>query len=224
MKTTRREFIRIIGLAGAVGVAAAYPGFAAAEGGASSSKPNVVVIFIDDLGWSDLGCYGSKFYETPNIDRLAKQSAMFTQAYSSCAVCSPTRASLMTGKYPQRVGITDYINPALAGAHNGHDTQLPESEVTIGEAFRRGGYRTGYIGKWHLGHKESAMPKEHGFDWNIATSESGGANTFFYPYKDSKDKGWRKGVNNGLKPWRAGEWNRGARGLVGSSSLTSARG
>ena len=169
MKTNRREFIRAM----ALGVAATTSGCAHFEGWASSSKPNVVVIFIDDLGWSDLGCYGSSFHETPNIDRLAKQGAMFTHAYSSCSVCSTTRASMMTGKYPQRLWFTDWLNPTIATGPNSADSGLPISETTIGEAFQQEGYRTGYIGKWHIGPKEKAMPKQHGFDWQMATTEHG---------------------------------------------------
>ncbi len=87
--------------------------------------PNVVVIFVDDLGWTDLGCYGSKFHETPHIDRLAKQGAVFTRAYSSCNVCSPTRASLLTGKYPQRMGFTNYLNPRNPDGPNSAAAHLP---------------------------------------------------------------------------------------------------
>ena len=149
-------------------------------------RPNVVVIFTDDLGWADLGCYGSSFYETPNIDRLAKQGAMFSHAYSSCCLCSPTRASLMTGKYPQRVGFTDWLNPDKKSGPNSAATQLPMSETTIGEAFQQAGYRTGYIGKWHLGPKEIAMPKRHGFDWQMATCKHGMPGSYFHPYKMKK--------------------------------------
>ena len=91
----------------------------------AAEKPNVVIIFVDDLGWTDLGCYGSAFYETPNIDRLAGQGAMFIRAYTSCCVCSPTRASLMTGKYPQRVGFTTYLEPGKLFGANSVQTHLP---------------------------------------------------------------------------------------------------
>ena len=155
--------------------------------GASESKkakrPNVVVIFVDDLGWRDLGCYGSKFYETPHIDRLAKQGVMYTRAYSSCNVCSPTRASLMTGKYPQRVGFTSWLNPGKPSGANSAATHLPASETTIGEAFQQAGYRTGYIGKWHVGSKKIGMPKQHGFDWQMATAKHGLPGSYFHPYK-----------------------------------------
>ena len=101
----------------------------------AADKPNIVIIFVDDLGWTDLGCYGSAFYETPNIDRLAGQGAMFTRAYAACCVCSPTRASLMTGKYPQRVGFTTYLEPGKPFGANSVQTHLPVNETTIGEAF-----------------------------------------------------------------------------------------
>ena len=106
---------------------------------AATKQPNVIVVFVDDLGWTDLGCYGSKFYETPRIDRLAKQGALFTRAYSSCNVCSPTRASLLTGKYPQRVGFTSWLNPRRPGGANSAATYIPIDETTIGEAFQQAG-------------------------------------------------------------------------------------
>jgi arylsulfatase A len=146
-------------------------------------KPNVVIVFVDDLGWSDLGCYGSKFHETPNIDRLARQGAMFTRAYASCCVCSPTRASLMTGKYPQRVGFTDFLSPDKRTGRNSAATHIPVTETTIGEAFQQAGYRTGYIGKWHVGSEKIGMPKQHGFDWQMATARHGLPASYFFPYK-----------------------------------------
>ena len=146
-------------------------------------KPNVVVVFVDDLGWTDLGCYGSKFYETPRIDRLAKQGALFTRAYSSCNVCSPTRASLLTGKYPQRIGFTSWLNPGKPNGPNSAATHIPASETTIGEAFQQAGYRTGYIGKWHVGSEKIGMPKQHGFDWQMATAKHGLPGSYFHPYK-----------------------------------------
>lgn len=119
--------------------------------------PNIVFILADDLGWRDLGCYQSSFHETPNIDRLAKDGMRFTAAYAACPACSPTRASLMTGKYPTRTGVTDYISDTpyrpvdrkLSTPPNG--THLAREEVTIGEILKTGGYRTFYAGKWHLG-------------------------------------------------------------------------
>ena len=163
--------------------AAATAGYARLAQAKPAGKPNVVVVFVDDLGWSDLSCYGSKFHETPNIDRLAKQGAMFTRAYASCCVCSPTRASLMTGKYPQRVGFTDFLNPSKRTGRNSAATHIPVAETTIGEAFQQAGYRTGYIGKWHVGSEKIGMPKQHGFDWQMATARHGLPASYFFPYK-----------------------------------------
>ena len=171
----------------ALGVAAAATaGCAHFAHAKPANKPNVVVVFVDDLGWTDLGCYGSKFYETPNIDRLAKQGAMFSHAYSSCCVCSPTRASLMTGKYPQRVGFTDFLQPDKRTGPNSAETHIPVGDTTIGEAFQQAGYRTGYIGKWHVGSEKIGMPKQHGFDWQMATAKHGLPASYFFPYKKKK--------------------------------------
>src|ERR1035437_6440115 len=133
------------------------------------SKPNFVFILIDDLGWRDLSCYGSTFYETPNLDRLAGPGVRVTNAYASCPGCSPPRASIMTGKYPARVGVTQWI-----GGHAGgrlcdvpYIACLPTSEISLAEALRRGGYQTWHIGKWHLGERLT-WPDRHGFDVNIA--------------------------------------------------------
>jgi arylsulfatase A len=143
-----------------------------------SSKPNVVVILADDLGWNQLGCYGGP-YITPNIDRLANQGMHFTDAYSSCAVCSPTRAALMTGKYPARLHLTDFIpgNPYMQKPLVQPSWQkfLPLEEITMGEVFREQGYRTALIGKWHLSREkrppESDMynPDKQGFDEYMVT-------------------------------------------------------
>ena len=132
------------------------------------TKPNIVFIMIDDLGWADLGCYGSSFYETPNIDALAAKGMRFTNAYASCPVCSPTRASLMSGKYPAHVGVTQHI-----GGHGSgrlldvpYFHELPDHEISLATALRDGGYQTWHVGKWHLGDKR-VYPNKHGFDVNI---------------------------------------------------------
>ena len=120
-------------------------------------QPNIVFLLADDLGWRDLSCYGSTFYETPNLDRLALQGMRFTDAYAACPVCSPSRASLLTGKYPARVGITNWIY----GQERGKLLEvpfldhLPDNEFTLPEALREGGYQTWHVGKWHLGGAES---------------------------------------------------------------------
>ena len=108
-----------------------------------AKRPNVVFILADDLGWAELGCYGNRFNETPNLDRLAKGGMRFTNAYASAPVCSPYRAAFLTGQYPARVGILDYLRP---NSENG----LSPDHLTLPEMFRDAGYATGMIGKWHL--------------------------------------------------------------------------
>lgn len=130
-------------------------------------RPNVLFILADDLGWTDLSCYGSTFYETPHIDRLAARGMRFTQAYTAGAVCSPTRSSLMTGKYPVRTGITDYI-PGLHPEGVRLETpytlrELALDEITVAEVLQDDGYVTFYSGKWHLG-ETGYGPAEQGFD------------------------------------------------------------
>jgi arylsulfatase A-like enzyme len=146
-------------------------------------RPNIVFILIDDLGWRDVGAYGSPFHQTPNIDRLAAEGMHFTDAYAASPVCSPTRASIMTGKYPARVGITDWIGGAQRGmllpAPN--EEQLPLTEVTLAEAFREGGYATGFVGKWHLG-GEGFLPQDQGFESNVAGHEAGHPASYWWPY------------------------------------------
>ncbi|MDA0195131.1 MAG: sulfatase [Bacteroidetes bacterium] len=131
-------------------------------------KPNVVFFLVDDMGWTDLGCYGSSFYETPNIDNFAKEGVKFTNAYAACHVCSPTRASIMTGKYPATLDLTDWIPgrkdfdfQRLLNAE--HELGLPTQEETIAEALKKEGYSTAIFGKWHLGGPETG-PLEQGFD------------------------------------------------------------
>ncbi len=125
--------------------------------------PNVLIIIADDLGWSQIGCYGSTFYETPNIDKLAKSGIRFSNAYSAASICSPTRAAIMTGKYPARLDLTDFIpgnfpkNKTLLTPDN-WQKYLPLDEVTIGEKMEASGYSTGFFGKWHLS-KEKLPPE-----------------------------------------------------------------
>ena len=131
-------------------------------------KPNIVYILIDDLGWRDLTCYGSSFYETPHLDRLAREGMRFTDAYAAAPVCSPTRASLLTGKYPARVGVTQYIGGHGVGrlCDVPYMHFLPSSERCVATSLRDGGYQTWHVGKWHLGNR-GTMPEYHGFDTNI---------------------------------------------------------
>ena len=142
---------------------------------AEDALPNVVIFFIDDLGWTDLGVNGSTFYETPHIDTLAAEGVNFKNSYSANPVCSPTRAALMTGKAPQRVGITQWI-PARENIH------LPLSEVTLGEAFQEAGYQTGYVGKWHLGKDDEVQPEHQGFHYAKAVNRAGQPSSYFYPF------------------------------------------
>ncbi|MEX2140683.1 MAG: sulfatase [Pirellulales bacterium] len=145
-------------------------------------RPNVVFFLVDDLGWRDLGCYGSAFYETPRIDQFARESMRFTQAYAACHVCSPTRASIMTGKYPARLHLTDWLpgrrDFAFQMLKNAPIHQhLPLEEETLGEVLKKHGYRTAHIGKWHLG-EEPFGPRAQGFDvqiprWNKGWPKAG---------------------------------------------------
>ena len=157
-----------------------------------AKQPNVVLIVADDLGWRDVGCYGSSFYETPHIDRLADQGTRFTNAYAACPVCSPSRAALMTGKNPARLGITSHIggpqpehwreNTPLTPAP--YVDRLPLEERTIAELFHDAGYATLHVGKWHLGH-EPFWPEYQGFDVNIGGWSQGGpfgGKQYFSPY------------------------------------------
>ena len=153
-------------------------------------KPNFLFILIDDLGWADLTCYGSTFYETPNLDRLAKESMKFSDAYASCPVCSPTRASVMTGKYPATVGITDWIcwggslHPARGKLVDvPYLKGLPTSEHSLARALNDGGYATWHVGKWHLG-SDGHHPEDHGFEENVGGCRSGapGRGGYFSPW------------------------------------------
>ncbi len=171
----RRSFLRC---------AAGLP--VAAVQGRPSRPPNVVFILIDDYGWRDTGYNGSRFYETPNIDSLARSGMVFTDGYSASPVCSPTRAAIMTGKYPARLHLTAHLQGATNRLHYSRVLQpnarleLPLEEVTIAELLRRRGYRTACIGKWHLG-KTGFLPSDQGFDVAFAGDEAGSTNSFFYP-------------------------------------------
>ena len=153
---------------------------------AAETRPNVVLIFADDLGWTDLGCYGSELYRTPHIDRLARDGMRFTQNYSACTVCSPSRAALLTGKYPARLHITDWIpgqppeNPKLIVPD--WTKYLPHEETTLAEVFKSAGYATASIGKWHLG-GEPYYPQTQGFDINIAGTDKPQPPSYFAPWK-----------------------------------------
>ncbi len=164
---------------------------------AETSPPkNVILIVADDLGWADLGCYGSDLHETPNIDRLASEGVRFTDAYAASPVCTPTRASFMTGKHPARLNMTIWREAALERGRRlllepiCRDS-LPLKEITLAEVFRDARYETVHIGKWHLGRAES-YPQAHGFKINIGGTLWGAPQTFFYPYNgDRYFSDWR---------------------------------
>ena len=156
---------------------------------ACAAPPNVVLFLIDDLGWADLGCQGSDYYRTPNIDQLAAGGVRFTDAYAACAVCSPTRASILTGKYPARLMLTQWL-PAGRWSPTDHRKRegrflraLPLEEITLAEALRESGYRTFHVGKWHLGSAPFSLPAQHGFDVNIGGDEHGAPGHYFFPYR-----------------------------------------
>ena len=161
------------------------------------SRPNIVFILADDLGWRDLSCEGSAFYESPNIDRIANEGMRFTQGYAACQVCSPSRASILTGKVTPRHGITDWIGARTGKTwrelerHNkllppNYEHRLRKEEITWVQVLRDAGYRTFFGGKWHLG-DEGNHPEQFGFEVNVggfrAGSPPGG---YFSPYKNSK--------------------------------------
>ncbi len=174
--------------------------------GAGSNRaamaPNVVLVLVDDLGWMDLGCQGSAFFETPRIDVLAAEGARFTQAYSNCPVCSPSRAALMTGQNPGRVGFTGHIT--AIGRHRYPETgsivppddfmHLRHEFVSLAEAMRGAGYVSASIGKWHLG-DEPYWPTEHGFDLNVAGHTHGSPASYFFPYR-KPGQDWNPDIPN----------------------------
>ena len=169
-------------------------------------SPNLILINVDDLGWKDLGCYGSDVYETPNIDKLARNGLKFTNAYSACAVCSPTRAAIMTGRYPARLGVTDWIRARFQGGKIPKDKKNPSGwvgsknkkvlcpqnalwmeleEVTIAEKLKEDGYATCHIGKWHLG-ADDWYPEKQGFDENYGGCDYGQPPSYFDPFKNKR--------------------------------------
>ncbi|MDA3733944.1 sulfatase [Niameybacter massiliensis] len=146
---------------------------------------NIVYILIDDMGWRDLACYGSTYYETPYIDELAKQGMLFDNAYAACPVCSPTRASIMSGKYPARVKVTDWIGASAKGKliDAPYVDHLPLEEKSLATSLREHGYATWHVGKWHLGTSDY-YPDKHGFDVNIGGNHKGHPhNGYFSPYQ-----------------------------------------
>lgn len=195
---------------------------------AQERPPNVIVVLVDDMGWMDLGCQGSQDYRTPNVDRLASEGIRYTNGYAACAVCSPTRAALLTGKYPARLGITDFIayvgyrraqaegadwvrqqrhrtafqttSHGLACPFNRNWMDL--SEVTIADHLKRYDYATCHIGKWHLG-DTPWYPDHQGFDVNVGGCALGQPPTYFDPY--DRGKKWFRSIPT-LTPRSSGEY------------------
>ena len=193
----------LLAVSGTVPGAAVEP--VAGRSGADRA-PNIVFFLIDDLGWTDVGCYGSDFYETPHVDRLARQGMRFIDAYAACCVCSPTRASVLTGKYPGRLHITHAIpiqgNLRLKGplplVPADYCKNLPLEEVTIAEALKPAGYVSASIGKWHVCWEEAYYPEHQGFDLNVAGNKMGYPGTYFYPYEGR----WRMTPKHSWVEWR----------------------
>jgi arylsulfatase A-like enzyme len=169
--------------------------------------PNIVFFLVDDLGYSDVGCYGSDYHQTPNIDKLAEEGIRFTNAYAASCVCSPTRASILSGKYPGRSHITMAIPiKGYARIKGGKGTPLkdadytmnmPLEEITIAEALKNAEYATASIGKWHVCEDSAYFPEYQGFDVNIGGSGWGHSANYFYPY----DGKWRMAEGHPLIEW-----------------------
>lgn len=160
----------------------------------ASAKPNVVFLLVDDLGWGDFGCYGAEFYETPNIDKLAKDGMLFTNAYAACTVCSPSRAAILSGQYPARLHLTDWIaghnQPKAKLKIPDWKMKLDHERILLPEALKEAGYATAFFGKWHLmpngqPDMQDHFPTNHGFDLNVGGREWGqpkGPGKFFSPF------------------------------------------
>ena len=183
-----------------------------AQPSGADRPPNVVFFLIDDLGWTDVACYGSDFYETPHVDRLAREGMRFTDAYAACCVCSPTRVSVLTGKYPARLHITHAIpiqgslrlKGPLPLVPADYCKNLPLEEVTIAEGLKPAGYVSASIGKWHVCWEEAYYPEHQGFDRNVAGNNMGYPGTYFYPYEGR----WRMTPRHPWIEWRTIEGGR----------------
>jgi len=214
---SRRGFLK------ACGAAAVLPFAGSAARRAVRRKPNILFVLVDDMGWTDAGCCGSRYFDTPNIDRLARQGMRFTDAYAACAVCSPTRAAVMTGRYPARLGITDWIHsrfqggtiPASKENSTGYDFEgrpdiplltptnalwMEHEEITLAEALKPAGYVSCHVGKWHLG-PDDWYPDRQGFDYNIGGCDFGQPPSYYDPY-------YRRGQGSipTLPPRKEGEY------------------
>lgn len=192
--------------------------FCVAPRSQGADQPNVIVILVDDLGWMDLSCQGSDYYRTPSIDRLASDGMRFTNGYAACAVCSPTRAALQTGRYPHRIGVTDWIRSRFQRGNLGTPAQNPteyvggkgreylcppnpywmeHDEVTIAEVLKGKGYQSGYIGKWHLG-DPAWFPPGQGYDENKGGCDYGQPPSYFDPFNqpNGRHPTLREGIHN----------------------------
>ena len=134
-------------------------------------KPNVVFFLIDDMGWKDLGCFGAKLYETPHIDQLCAQGIRFPQAYTSTAICSPARATALTGRHPMKMQMWNHIH------------YLPQGQKILPQYLKKAGYQNWHIGKWHMGNaKQKTFPEDLGFDTDIGGWTAWGPGSYFWPY------------------------------------------
>ena len=197
-RMSRRSFIKTIGLGVGLGAAgAAAPLFlraaaCAAETSSSARRPNILFFLIDDMGWRDVGFMGSKFYLTPNVDRLASQGMVFTRAYANGPNCAPTRACLMSGQYTPRHGVYTVGNSDRGQASRRklipikNTTTLDPKFVTLGESLKAAGYVTACMGKWHLGGDAETCPEAQGFDVNVGGTAAGSPSSYFSPYRNPK--------------------------------------
>ena len=182
----------------------------------AAEQPNIILILVDDLGWMDLSCQGSDYYKTPAVDRIASEGMRFTNGYAACAVCSPTRAAVQTGRYPHRIGVTDWIRSLFQrgklGTPEANPTEyvggkksqllcppnpywMEHEEITIAEALKTAGYQSGYIGKWHLGDPDWYPPGQ-GYDENRGGCDYGQPPSYFDPFNQPKGK--HESVRNGI--------------------------
>ena len=192
-KKSRHPALRLLRAGGLLVAAVLVP----CASPAADPRPNIVFLLADDLGQRDLGCYGSTFYETPSLDRVAREGARFTEAYAACPVCSPTRASILSGQWPQRTGITDFIGAPMRPAAWTRNTRsrpapcgdrLALDTTTLAEALRAAGYATFFAGKWHLG-PAGFWPEDQGFEVNKGGTDRGGpygGNGYFSPYANPR--------------------------------------
>ena len=193
--TTRREFMKT--LLGGLAATVLYPHPSVRAAAAKGRPLNFVFFLVDDFGWMDIGANNPNcFYETPNIDRLARSGMNFTNGYAANPVCSPTRYSIMAGKYPSRVGATNWFSGGRAGRFKGAPLNdwMPLEEVTLAEALKEHGYKTAFIGKWHLGTEEKYWPENQGFDvnvggWSVGSPRGG----YFAPFDNPRLGDYPKG-------------------------------